>query len=245
MYQDKDILPDREVNWKGVRPIYKKLSDEFHVLLSAFDITIDDTTKIYLDHLICCIDRVDDILDGLADREVRLLLSKSMIQLINGDRDDLPRELKYPALQVSLLNLRWVAEKLSFKVALIEAAKVIFTKTEDKRHVEDIDLFIQMVQEEGKATATLPLLIIGALSNEGFTHFFTRLCRLMGVADMVADARSDYKSKIISFKPTLRIYIKLIGLTLTEGIQLLMMIPHKFRFVQYCFRFSTILWKSK
>jgi len=244
MYQDNDITSVRQVDWNGVRPIYKKLSDEFNVLLSAFDVVIDETTKVYLDHLICCIDRVDDILDGLSDRKQRQELSKAMIDLIKGDISILPQEFNYPALQMSLLNLKWIAEKLGVKSMIINAANTIFTKTEDKRHEKEIETFILMVQEEGVATAKLPLSIIGEQSNDNFTYFFTRLCRLMGVADLVADARSDYRSNIISFKPTLRIYCKLIGLTISEGFQLLRVIPHKFRFLQYCFRFSTILWKS-
>lgn len=241
-YQDKFLTI--QIDWEGVRPIYKKLSDEFHVLLSAFDVTIDETTKLYLDHLICCIDRVDIILDGLEDRAQRLKLSGAMISLINGDIEKLPEEFLYPSLQVSLLNLRWIADKLIITPSIIGAADIIFLKTEDKRHELDIDKFILMVQDEGVATATLPLSIIGPQSNESFILFFTKLCRLMGIADLIADARSDYKNKLISFKPTFKIYLKLIGITISEGIKLLFMIPHKLRFVKYCMRFVSILWKS-
>lgn len=233
-----------EIDWQGVRPIYKKLSDEFDVLLSAFDVSIDQNTKIYLDHLICCIDRVDIVLDGLETREQRDKLSNAMISVIKGDRDKLPKEFSYPRLLVSLLNLKLVADNLSIKPSIIEAAEIIFLKTENKRHELDIDKFILMVQEEGVASATLPLSIIGNKSNENFTLFFTRLCRLMGIADLIADARSDYKENLISFKPTFMTYMKLMGLTISEGIILLTMIPYKIRFVRYCLRFVAILWKS-
>ena len=36
-------------SWEGVRRIYRKLSEEFSVLTSAFNVTIDDQTKIHLD----------------------------------------------------------------------------------------------------------------------------------------------------------------------------------------------------
>lgn len=244
MHQDSDLTFSKVVEWNGVRPIYKKLSDEFHVLLNAFDVTIDPSTKLYLDHLICCIDRVDGVLDNLTIKDQRQGLSESMINLIEGDIDVLPKEYPYPSLQASLINLRVIALKLNIKHTIVNAAKIIFKKTEDKRHELDVDSFISMVQEEGVATAALPLSIIGQRSNENFSLFFTKLCRLMGVADLVADAKSDFRSGLISFKPTVRIYIKLIGLTISEGFKLLLLIPHKLRFLQYCLRFSTILWKS-
>jgi len=244
MHQEQDKFLPTQIDWQGVRPIYKKLSDEFDVLLSAFDVSIDQVTKMYLDHLICCIDRVDIILDGLEDRNQRDKLSIAMIKVINGDRDKLPQEFSYPSLLASLLNLKWIADKLLIKSSIIGAADIIFLKTENKRHEQNVDRFIMMVQDEGVATATLPLSIIGAQSNQSFTQFFTRLCRLMGVADLVADARSDYKTNLISFKPSFMIYMKLIGITISEGIKLLFMIPHKIRFIKYCLRFVSILWRS-
>lgn len=243
MCQDSDIILVKQVDWKGVRPIYKKLSDEFNVLLSAFDIVLNQTTKLYLDHLICCIDRVDNILDEMSMQQQRQNLSDSMIELINGDRELLPKEFCQPELETSLLNLRAIANKLNVKSAIVHAAHIIFTKTENKRHETNIESFITMVQAEGVATALLPLSIMGDESNKNFTDFFTKLCRLMGVADLIVDAKSDYRTKIIAFKPTFKIYVRLIRLTISEGLKLLLMIPHKFRFLQYCFRFLIIMIK--
>jgi len=243
MRRQQDILLSVPVDWNGVRPIYKKLSEEFHILLSAFDISIDETSKIYLDHLICCIDRVDLILDGITNQQQRQDLSNAMIGLIGGTASRLPVAFDYPLLLSSLLNLRSIAERLNIQSKIIKAAHVIFIKTEDKRHQTNIDTFLSLVQKEGEATAVLPLSIIGDRTNENFTNFFTRLCRLMGIADLIVDAKSDYHSKLISFKPTVTIYLRLIRITVAEGFKLLRMIPHKFKFLKYCFRFLTILVK--
>ena len=53
-------------SWKGVRNIYKKLSDEFQVLTSTYNIGIDAQTKLHLDHLIIAIDEIDNCIDDLS-----------------------------------------------------------------------------------------------------------------------------------------------------------------------------------
>ncbi len=58
-----------KIDWSGVRPIYKKLGTEFHVLTSAFGIEIDTRTQDHLDHLITTIDCVDRIIDDLPEKK--------------------------------------------------------------------------------------------------------------------------------------------------------------------------------
>jgi len=212
--------------------------------LRAFDIVLDHTTKLYLDHLICCIDRVDNALDSLKERTYREELTNAMISIIDGKANELRVEFSDSRLESSLLTLREIADRKGIKSPIINAARKIFKVTEDNRHETNIDTFISLVQEEGIATSILPLSIIADVSNKQFVSFFTSLCRLMGIADLVADANDDYRSDLISFKPSLSIYFKLIKITISEGIKLLVIIPHKFRFLQYCLRFLIVLAKK-
>ena len=240
----KHLVHLKEMDWSQIRPIYKKLSDEFNVLLRAFDVKIDGKTKIYLDHLIGCIDLVDTAIDNVSEKNLRDKLTVDMTSLLDGRSEQLSKEFEYPLLEKSLLNLRLIAIDLNIKTQILNSAKIIFRSTEDKRHVSDIEEFISLVQQEGEATALLPLSLMGSQSNKKFTAFFSDLCRLMGVADLVADARADYCQGLISFKPSLRIYSKLLFITINSGLKLLINIPNKFRFLQYCIKFIPLLWKK-
>lgn len=244
MSHDNDIELIENVDWEGIRPIYRKLSDEFHVLLSSFDVNITDKTKIHLDHLICCIDEVDKVLDDIPDQNLREELSREMISLIDGTSLHLAESLNFPSLEKRLLMLKKIADDLNISARIIKAAKIIFSRTEEKRHVKKLDDFIPLVMEEGAATAELPLSILGAESNHKFDSFFENLCSLMGIADLVVDARDDFKQGIIAMKPSLGIYPRLIWITIVRGLKLLFSIPNKVRFLLYCYRLTKSLLKG-
>ena len=50
MASNKEFLA--EIDWNSVRGIYKKLSDEFHVLTEPFKVRLSNELKLQLDHLI-------------------------------------------------------------------------------------------------------------------------------------------------------------------------------------------------
>lgn len=125
-----------------------------------------------------------------------------------------------------------------------DAAQKIFQYTEEKRHVTDRRQLIDLVMLEGKATAELPLSIMGVAADQPFGQFFYRLCMLMGVADLIVDARSDYKANYIALKPSLRLYFDLNRILITEGIKILWYFPKKLSFLWYAIRMSIALIKG-
>ena len=60
--------------------------------------------------------------------------------------------------------------------------------TEKKRHEKNVRNFLNFVQIEGEATADLPLSFLGNKVNDPFKVFFRKLCRIMGIADLLLDA---------------------------------------------------------
>jgi hypothetical protein len=85
---------------------------------------------------------------------------------------------------------------------------------------------------------------MGIKAETPFGAFFSNLCMLMGVADLVFDARQDYKKGFIALKPSFSLFIKLFKITIVDGVSLLVSIPRKLQFVKYCFRFTLALMRG-
>lgn len=232
-------------HWHGVRPIYRKLSDEFHILTSTFHITIDPQIKVCLDHLIIAIDEIDTCVDELPTKDERDDMTNSLINYLKDHRKDWSHTHATASLSIKIKNLKKVVHKLNIQDDFIEAAKTIFHFTEIKRHTKKTHHLINYVCLEGQATALLPLAIMGVKNNSPFGVFFTRLCMIMGVADLVIDAKPDYKQGLILLKPTFTLYLKLCNIAIRDGVKLLISIPRKIQFVRYCYRFAIALLKSQ
>ncbi len=228
-------------SWEGVRTIYKKLSEEFHVLTSSFDISIDPDTMIYLDHLIIAIDEIDTCIDALSTKEERDSITDAMLTFLSDNTLEWSHPNETKTLAANICNLKQVLNLLNIDSQVIGAATSIFHYTEIKRHTTDQALLIDYVTLEGAATALLPLSIMGVDVESPFGEFFTNLCKLMGVADLVIDAREDYKLGYIALKPSLTLYTTLISIVFSNGLRLLTSIPHKGRFIRYCLRFGIAL----
>jgi len=80
----QDTLP--RPSWDGVRPIYRKLSDEFSVLTDAYQIEINDKIKEQLDHLIVSIDDVDQSIDDLHEKSERDAITASLLAYLDDDQ---------------------------------------------------------------------------------------------------------------------------------------------------------------
>jgi len=211
MASNKEFLA--EIDWNSVRGIYKKLSDEFHVLTEPFKVQLSNELKLQLDHLIIAIDGVDNTLDELAAAAVRNSLSSEMIEFLSDDN----------------------------KSGFIQATKDILNFTELKRHTTDPNQLIELVVKEGTATAQLPLSILIDSSTHEFRSFFTQLCELMGIVDLIFDLRSDYNNKLISIKPSLNLYLRLIRISASRGLRLIRAFPKKLSFLKYCTKFGYVL----
>lgn len=232
------------IDWNATRSIYKKLSEEFHVLTDAYELTIDDRTKLMLDHLILGIDDIDQTIDNLESRTKRDKITSSIIEYLQNDEVQWKASSVTNAFIQNIQTIKYIVTELQINYRFYKAASDIFKFTEDKRHVTDSNELIQLVLAEGKATGELPLSIMKVQASHDFGVFFTNLCTLMGIADLIIDAKSDYKAKQISVKPTLSLYLKLNMIMIKEGILLIWNFPKKLSFLLYCIRFSIALIKS-
>ena len=232
-------------SWKGVRPIYKKLSDEFHLLTSAFNIEIEPHVKSHLDHLIVVIDEVDKCVDDLPLKSQRDDITRSLIRFLLDNRRKWNHDLATPELSLKMENIKQIIYLENIVEDFVKAAEVIFLNTELKRHTTEIDLLVNYIFLEGQATALLPLSVLKIPKTHPFGIFFSKLCMLMGIADLIFDARSDYAKNYIALRPNLKLYLILHRIMITQGFQLLKLIPRKLQFISYCMKFSFALLKGQ
>jgi len=233
-----------EPNWANVRSIYKKLSDEFNVLTDSYHIVLSNTTKRQLDHLIIIIDDVDHCIDEIPDKHTRDTITTSLVDYLGNNENHWSHPKANKSLEKQIAIIKTIVIRENIQSIFIDAAKKIFTATELKRHTLSTNELIELIKLEGQATALLPLSFLGIKVTDPFGIFFTRLCMIMGIADLVFDARSDYKMNYIKIKPTIMLYIKLNYIVLIEGIKLIASFPKKFRFLVYCFTFTMALIKE-
>ncbi len=239
MASNKEFLA--EIDWNSVRGIYKKLSDEFHVLTEPFKVQLSNELKLQLDHLIIAIDGVDNTLDELAAAAVRNSLSSEMIEFLSDNRSIFSHPQAEDTLRGKLNTLKIILSQIDNKSGFIQATKDILNFTELKRHTTDPNQLIELVVKEGTATAQLPLSILIDSSTHEFRSFFTQLCELMGIVDLIFDLRSDYNNKLISIKPSLNLYLRLIRISASRGLRLIRAFPKKLSFLKYCTKFGYVL----
>jgi len=233
--QSKSTLP--EPSWDGVRAIYKKLSAQFHILTDPYGLQLDTQTKMYLDHLILAIDDLDSCIDDQAAKEIRDSITDSLIAYLRSDAIHWEHTNVSDVLKQKIENLKFIVTDLGIEDSFIEAATTIFSMTEIKRHTDNTDELIAYVKEEGRATAMLPLSIMRISPASQFGIFFTRLCMLMGIADLIFDAYEDKRNGLIRVSPSFRLYMKLLTFLTVEGLKTIFSFPRKIRFLIYCLGF--------
>jgi len=231
-------------SWDNVRPIYKKLSEEFHYLTDPYDISINSEVKNYLDHLIISIDEVDNYIDEIKDVNLRNSITESLIEYLNNDDFEWKHFDNNHSLSKTMKTVKFIVINRSIRAEFVNALKIIFHNTEVKRHTTNIDELMKYIMLEGEATAVLPLSILGIKSTEEFGQFFSKLCKMMGIADLLFDAKQDYKDGILSVKPNLKLYIRLLKILMVDGVKIIVSFPKKLNFIFYCMRFIRELIKA-
>ena len=169
---------------------------------------------------------------------------QSLIEFLENDASAWSHPSATPSLSRKMEHIKLIVHRVDIVEEFVDAARIIFHNTEIKRHTTDIGQLLAFITDEGRATARLPLSILRVDPAEPFGTFFTRLCTLMGMADLIFDAREDYQNGILAMKPSIGLYVKLHGIMIKEGLRLLRSFPDKLKFLVYCFKFTVALIKA-
>ena len=232
-------------DWTKVRKIYQRLSDEFEVLLEPYAIHLSSHQKIMLDHLIIAIDRIDDFIDNIEDKTEREMAVTTIMQSIQLGPFLHQNSSLTASIDSNIFMLSTIVSDLGIQVGFERAAAEVFFNTEAKRFVHNRSELLEHIILEGKATAQLPISVLQLNKKEAFESFFTDLCVLMGIADLLVDLRKDYKTGLIQVVPSLFFQIQLLWILFQRSLVLFVKFPNKWSLLGYCIRFGWLLLREK
>ena len=76
----------REVDWTGIRPVYRKMNEEFYLITKPFGISIDEELNVDLGNLIAAIDVVDRTLDTINEKAEREAYAAATVAFLKSDQ---------------------------------------------------------------------------------------------------------------------------------------------------------------
>ena len=154
--------------------VYRKLHNDFHKLTTPFEIQISSELNRDLAHLICAMDRVDQVLDEINDPEFRKYLQEQLVTFL-AESDVplglLPKQLGSPELSSRLSCLRNVISKRQVQREFCQTITTIFQFAEGKRTATTNRKMIDNLIQEWRETARLPVLLMGSSSTHKFESF--------------------------------------------------------------------------
>ena len=232
----------REVNWTGIRPVYRKMNEEFYLITKPFGISIDEELNVDLGNLIAAIDVVDRTLDTINEKAEREAYAAATVAFLKSDQPlssiaGFPLERLTEELDTRLTELREIICRGNIQALFAETIESTFFHTEAKRSATKVDEMIDHLVTEWNLAGRLPVLILGDNTTPKFESFFYLCCEMMPAVDMIFDARADYREGQLSVRPSLMMYVKLFLVFALPMPKLFWRFPKPMNLVRYTFTF--------
>jgi hypothetical protein len=225
-------------NWTDVRPVYRKLYFDFHLLTNPFHIQTTARTEIDLAHLITAMEVVDRYLDEMPEPGSRQKFSNSVLGFLSEETsgEDLKGLVGEPSadeLTSRLGSLRTAIESRGIQTEFLATVESIFHQTELKRQATSENRFIVHLIEEWRLAGHLTVLILGSQSNQKFKKFFYPFCEMISAVDTIADIRADYKARRLKLKPGPLLYAKLFVVATRRMPKVFWRFPARWQLLKY------------
>lgn len=221
------------------REIYSAVNSNFDLLTSSYKIELSPSSRQHLSILIQSIDLVDNYLDQMELQSDRELFSDALIAFINNKNElqfQIPEQI-----EIILNQLKASIKSTNVSEPFASALKTLLYHTEAKRHVDHrSDLFMH-IQKEGIATADMPLLFIREEISKDFKEMFLMMCQSMGMADLLIDARDDFRNRLIQIRPDVVFYSSITMFLLRKGCRIFWKFPKKRNLLLYLYKMIHLL----
>lgn len=230
----------QEIDWTGVRPVYRAICEEFGRLTEPFGITLSTATRTDLAVLIIAMDSIDRELDTTTDTGERTTLSNAILSYLRGNESAELLGTLGIELSERLSVLRESLCRLGIENEFLKTAEAILLVTEQKRHATDVKDFIRCLETEWRLVGEMPLQILGGQAHPRFRLYFLRLCGSMYPFDTIPDMRADHRQGQISIRPSLRLAVRMVGRVLWDLPWLIYKFPKRWKIVGY----AVALWRA-
>ena len=225
------------IDWTNVRPVYKKLQDDFHLLVAPFGVEVSPTRNLHLSHLIATIDSLDRNLDNLDAASERTEFAEALIAYLDGSTATMETSLATDEVVRRTGSMKAVIVAADVQREFCATAKQILIHTEAKRLATDAREMVEQMRIEWRLTGHLTILLLGKASTSAFDRFFFLLCEAMTAIDMIQDAVDDYRTGQISVRPCPALYLRLTAEFLMPLPKLIWLFPKRTNMMKYAFGF--------
>jgi hypothetical protein len=229
---------DPAFNWTNVRPVYRKLYFDFHLLTNPFHLRPTSRTDIDLAHLITAMEVVDRYLDEMPEPGSSRTFSDGVLGFLAGETsgEDWPGLVGEPAvdeLTSRLHSLRAAIEFRGIQAEFLATVESIFHHTELKRQATSTDSFIAHLIEEWRLAGHLTVLVLGSQSTRKFEKFFYPFCEMISAVDTIVDIRADHKARRLKLKPGPLLYTNLLSVAIRRMPNLFWRFPARWQLLKY------------
>lgn len=234
---------DETFDWSQVRAIYRKLHHDFHLITTPFGIQLDAQLNGDLACLIAATDSIDRNLDEIEGDEDRNSFSDEIVaRLVSENEKSVERneanDERLPAeLCMRVSALRDVIRRRAITEAFVDSVREIFRLSEAKRAALTSSSLVRYSIQESRETGRLPVLLLGDQSSSQFEAFFFRCCEAMPAVDTILDARSDFRTGQLQFRPGPWLYFNLFAAVVVRVPGLLWRFPARWTLFRYVFSF--------
>lgn len=225
------------IDWYSVRPVYRKLHTDFHILLKPFGIEVDSELNVDLAHLICAIDAVDQVVDDIDNDEQRVAFGDALVHYLLTNQWDVSSAHETPELFFRMEHLRDLTIRRGVNAEFAATVERILFHTEAKRQATNAPEMNSHLVKEWRLTGHLTVLVLGTNSTPEFEKFFYLACEMMPAVDTIQDAFSDYRKGQIQFRPNVGMYIWLIALFAIPLPKLFLLFPNRIGLMKYAISF--------
>ncbi|HEY5920121.1 MAG TPA: hypothetical protein VIV11_00565 [Kofleriaceae bacterium] len=216
-----------------VRPEYVALAAELAFLREAFALPCTQTHRAEVSATLGSFECIDRYYDTEALAAARRALADEVVNVVAGSQParDLPPEL---VDRLATLHRVFAAHHA---VAGVAAHLARFVEiTERARTTLSPRDYIAAVEEEGRLTAEMVLLLFDGDPPSPFADFFTRLGVVGNLVDKLCDVRADFAAGELALRPSAALYLRLATAFVRHASIL---------FVQFPRRWTLLAWGAR
>lgn len=180
------------------------MARELSRLAASFGATLPASVERDVATLTAAIEEVDRILDDTSDVASRSRFGRRVLAALDGG-DPLVSGVDLSALRATLARASATPDDTTRRFrALVERELDV---TERRRTTRDVGTFIHAVEEEGRLTVAMLLVLVEAHTPPSFATFLRRVAEASTLFDALVDATADYRRGEMSIRPSVALHL--------------------------------------
>lgn len=205
-----------------VRLEYVELAQHLEFLRGAFDLPCSPTQQRDVATTLAAFECIDRHYDVVGDAPARRALGAAVIGALRGETAIESRELQ---AQVDRLRAVFAAHRAIERCA--ELMRRFIDATERVRAARSAATYVAGVQDEGRLTSEMVLLLLEPERAVAFTRFFSALGVVANLVDKLCDVRRDHRAGEVALRPGVRVHARLVAAFVRGAVRVIAAFPER------------------